>query len=93
MDHGHPLQLGTFITPANDSPQVPVELARLSEELGYDLVTFQDHPYGSSRRRLDARWDAMHEHFAGVYTASGRISDRNASTTPSHRGRSSGCVS
>lgn len=45
MDYGHPLQFGTFITPANDSPQVPVELARLSEELGFDLVTFQDHPY------------------------------------------------
>ena len=45
MDYGHPLQLGTFITPGNDDPQVPVELARLSEDLGYDLVTFQDHPY------------------------------------------------
>lgn len=45
MDYGHPLQFGTFITPANDAPQIPVELARLSEELGFDLVTFQDHPY------------------------------------------------
>ncbi|PFG39417.1 FAD/FMN-containing dehydrogenase [Georgenia soli] len=45
MDYGHPLQLGIFITPSNDDPQAPVELARLSEDLGYDLVTFQDHPY------------------------------------------------
>jgi alkanesulfonate monooxygenase SsuD/methylene tetrahydromethanopterin reductase-like flavin-dependent oxidoreductase (luciferase family)/FAD/FMN-containing dehydrogenase len=45
LDYGHPLQLGTFITPSNDDPQAPVELARLSEELGYDVVTFQDHPY------------------------------------------------
>src|SRR5690606_21200290 len=37
--------LGTFITPTNADPQTPVELARLSEELGFDLVTFQDHPY------------------------------------------------
>ena len=45
MDYGHPLQLGTFLTPGNEDPQAPVELARLSEEIGLDLVTFQDHPY------------------------------------------------
>lgn len=45
MDYGHPLQLGTFITPTNDAPHTPVDLAVLSEDLGYDLVTFQDHPY------------------------------------------------
>ncbi|NMR20054.1 LLM class flavin-dependent oxidoreductase [Cellulomonas fimi] len=44
MDYGHPLLLGTFLTPTNDRPQAPVELARLSEDLDYDLVTFQDHP-------------------------------------------------
>lgn len=45
MDYGHQLEFGTFITPANASPEAPVALAQLSEELGYDLVTFQDHPY------------------------------------------------
>jgi alkanesulfonate monooxygenase SsuD/methylene tetrahydromethanopterin reductase-like flavin-dependent oxidoreductase (luciferase family) len=44
-DYGHPLEFGTFITPANDPPERPVELAVLSEKLGFDLVTFQDHPY------------------------------------------------
>lgn len=44
-DYGHALEFGTFITPANDPPEQPLELALLSEELGYDLVTFQDHPY------------------------------------------------
>ncbi|WP_423462526.1 LLM class flavin-dependent oxidoreductase [Promicromonospora sp. MS192] len=44
-DYGHDLLFGTFITPTNSDPQVPVQLARLSEELGLDLVTFQDHPY------------------------------------------------
>jgi alkanesulfonate monooxygenase SsuD/methylene tetrahydromethanopterin reductase-like flavin-dependent oxidoreductase (luciferase family) len=44
-DYGHTLEFGTFITPANDPPERPVELALLSEELGFDLVTFQDHPY------------------------------------------------
>ena len=44
-DYGHPLEFGTFITPGNDPPQNAVALAQLSEQLGYDLVTFQDHPY------------------------------------------------
>lgn len=45
MDYGLPLEFGTFITPVNHPPQVAVARARLSEELGYDLVSFQDHPY------------------------------------------------
>ena len=44
-DYGSPLQFGTFITPTNRPPQSAVTLATLSEELGFDLVTFQDHPY------------------------------------------------
>ncbi|UFS59233.1 LLM class flavin-dependent oxidoreductase [Subtercola endophyticus] len=47
-DYGLPLRFGTFITPTNNPPHAAVELAQLSEELGYDLVTFQDHPYQSS---------------------------------------------
>ncbi|MGW9631744.1 LLM class flavin-dependent oxidoreductase [Agromyces sp. NPDC055520] len=45
MYYGHDLQFGTFITPKNDPPQFAVRLAELSEASGYDLVTFQDHPY------------------------------------------------
>ncbi|GAA1793582.1 hypothetical protein GCM10009748_30790 [Agromyces lapidis] len=45
MHYGHELEFGTFITPTNDPPQAPVRLAELSEAAGYDLVTFQDHPY------------------------------------------------
>ncbi|MEV0395654.1 LLM class flavin-dependent oxidoreductase [Polymorphospora rubra] len=45
MDYGHPLQFGTFITPTATPPDAAVARAQLSEELGYDLVTFQDHPY------------------------------------------------
>ncbi|TAM71721.1 MAG: LLM class flavin-dependent oxidoreductase [Microbacteriaceae bacterium] len=48
MYYGHELQFGTFITPVNNPPSQAVELAVLSEELGYDLVTFQDHPYQSA---------------------------------------------
>ncbi|XRQ09082.1 LLM class flavin-dependent oxidoreductase, partial [Actinomadura welshii] len=45
MNYGHPLVFGTFLTPGNGPADDPVGLAVRSEELGYDLVTFQDHPY------------------------------------------------
>ncbi|PJJ62067.1 LLM class flavin-dependent oxidoreductase [Compostimonas suwonensis] len=44
-DYGHPLIFGTFITPTNNPPHAAVARAQLSEQLGYDLVSFQDHPY------------------------------------------------
>ncbi|WP_147915448.1 LLM class flavin-dependent oxidoreductase [Ruania zhangjianzhongii] len=44
-DYGHDLQFGTFLTPQNADPHVPVQLAQLTEAAGLDLVTFQDHPY------------------------------------------------
>jgi alkanesulfonate monooxygenase SsuD/methylene tetrahydromethanopterin reductase-like flavin-dependent oxidoreductase (luciferase family)/FAD/FMN-containing dehydrogenase len=44
-DYLHPLRFGSFVTPIAASPQHPVDMAMLSEELGLDLVTFQDHPY------------------------------------------------
>jgi alkanesulfonate monooxygenase SsuD/methylene tetrahydromethanopterin reductase-like flavin-dependent oxidoreductase (luciferase family)/FAD/FMN-containing dehydrogenase len=47
-DYGHPLRFGSFITPVNSPPSQPVRLAVLSEQLGLDLVTFQDHPYQPS---------------------------------------------
>jgi alkanesulfonate monooxygenase SsuD/methylene tetrahydromethanopterin reductase-like flavin-dependent oxidoreductase (luciferase family)/FAD/FMN-containing dehydrogenase len=45
MHYGRPLQFGTFITPSNDPPATPVRLAQVAEAAGFDLVTFQDHPY------------------------------------------------
>ncbi|WP_341765547.1 LLM class flavin-dependent oxidoreductase [Cellulomonas shaoxiangyii] len=47
-DYGHPLRFGSFITPTSARPQHAVDLAVLSEDLGLDLVTFQDHPYEPS---------------------------------------------
>lgn len=47
-DYGHPLRFGTFASPANSPAQRPVEPAQFSERLGYDFVTFQDHPYNST---------------------------------------------
>lgn len=44
-DYGKPLTFGAFITPSLSDPQAPVRLARHAEDVGFDLVTFQDHPY------------------------------------------------
>ncbi|MEU9807962.1 LLM class flavin-dependent oxidoreductase [Mycobacterium sp. NPDC050853] len=43
MPDYHPLRFGTFISPTNWPAHRPVELSQLSERLGFDLVTFQDH--------------------------------------------------
>ncbi|GLY24209.1 LLM class flavin-dependent oxidoreductase [Micromonospora sp. NBRC 101691] len=43
--YGHPLRFGSFVTPTNSDPARTVGLAVLSEQVGLDLVTFQDHPY------------------------------------------------
>lgn len=47
-DYGHELIFGSFLTPTNADPESVVGLARLSEEVGLDLVSFQDHPYQPS---------------------------------------------
>ncbi|MDF2442623.1 MAG: hypothetical protein JWR01_826, partial [Subtercola sp.] len=50
------LEFGAFITPSSSDPQGVVNLSRLVESLGYDLITFQDHPYQPAL--LDA-WTLM----------------------------------
>jgi hypothetical protein len=52
MDYGHELVFGTFVTPAVDTPDRVIALAQLTEQVGLDLVTFQDHPY--QPRLMDA---------------------------------------
>lgn len=44
-DYGHRLLFGSFTTPASSDPAGTVDLAVLAEQIGLDLVTFQDHPY------------------------------------------------
>jgi alkanesulfonate monooxygenase SsuD/methylene tetrahydromethanopterin reductase-like flavin-dependent oxidoreductase (luciferase family) len=39
------LRFGVFITPSSAQPEAVVELAVLADQVGLDLVTFQDHPY------------------------------------------------
>jgi alkanesulfonate monooxygenase SsuD/methylene tetrahydromethanopterin reductase-like flavin-dependent oxidoreductase (luciferase family)/iron-sulfur cluster repair protein YtfE (RIC family) len=43
--YGHDLTFGSFLTPTAASPDTVVALAQLCEQLGLDLVSFQDHPY------------------------------------------------
>ncbi|HET6741052.1 MAG TPA: LLM class flavin-dependent oxidoreductase [Kribbella sp.] len=52
MDYGHELVFGTFLTPAVDTADRVIALAQLTEQVGLDLVTFQDHPY--QPRLMDA---------------------------------------
>lgn len=44
-DYGHELQFGAFITPLARQVSSVLELVKLAEVDGLDLVTFQDHPY------------------------------------------------
>jgi alkanesulfonate monooxygenase SsuD/methylene tetrahydromethanopterin reductase-like flavin-dependent oxidoreductase (luciferase family) len=44
-DYGHDLVFGTFITPRSRHPREVLDLARLTELAGLDLVTFPDLPY------------------------------------------------
>lgn len=45
LDYGHDVRFGTFITPSSRDPHGVVELAVASDRLGFELITFQDHPY------------------------------------------------
>src|ERR1700681_1139369 len=51
-NYGHGLEFGVFIEPAAQSADQVVALSVLAEEAGYDLVSYNDHPY--SPRSLDA---------------------------------------
>jgi Luciferase-like monooxygenase/Hemerythrin HHE cation binding domain len=44
-DYGHDLWFGANLIPSHDSQDATVELAELADQVGLDLVTFQDHPY------------------------------------------------
>ncbi|MET8360068.1 LLM class flavin-dependent oxidoreductase [Micromonospora sp. NPDC005171] len=44
-DYGHDLVFGSFVTPSAGNPERTVGVAVLAEQVGLDLVTFQDHPY------------------------------------------------
>lgn len=51
-DYGHDLQFGFFLDPATGNPERTLEIARILDELGYDLIGIQDHPY--QQKHFDA---------------------------------------
>jgi alkanesulfonate monooxygenase SsuD/methylene tetrahydromethanopterin reductase-like flavin-dependent oxidoreductase (luciferase family) len=52
VDYGHDLQFGFFLDPSTGHPERTVEIARILDELGYDLIGVQDHPY--QQKHFDA---------------------------------------
>jgi alkanesulfonate monooxygenase SsuD/methylene tetrahydromethanopterin reductase-like flavin-dependent oxidoreductase (luciferase family) len=51
-DYGHELQFGFFLDPATGNPTRTLEIASILDDLGYDLIGVQDHPY--QPRHFDA---------------------------------------
>jgi alkanesulfonate monooxygenase SsuD/methylene tetrahydromethanopterin reductase-like flavin-dependent oxidoreductase (luciferase family) len=51
-DYGHDLQFGFFLDPATGNPERTVEIAHILDDLGYDLIGIQDHPY--QQKHFDA---------------------------------------
>jgi alkanesulfonate monooxygenase SsuD/methylene tetrahydromethanopterin reductase-like flavin-dependent oxidoreductase (luciferase family) len=45
LDHGRTLEFGFFPDPAAQVPAAVLDTARLLDQLGYDLIGVQDHPY------------------------------------------------
>ena len=45
MDYGHSLEFGYFLVPEAADPRGVLETARLADQLGYDVLAVQDHPY------------------------------------------------
>jgi alkanesulfonate monooxygenase SsuD/methylene tetrahydromethanopterin reductase-like flavin-dependent oxidoreductase (luciferase family) len=54
VDHGLPVRFGVFITP--DATERPLRVAALADELGFDVLGIQDHPY---QRRFFDTWTLL----------------------------------
>lgn len=52
MDYGQPLRFGVFVIPDATAPHRALDTAMAADDLGFDLVGVQDHPY--QRRFYDA---------------------------------------
>ncbi len=54
MDYGQPVRFGAFVTP--EATQRPLEIAQVADDLGFDVVGVQDHPY---QRRFFDTWTLL----------------------------------
>jgi len=48
VDYGQPVRFGVFVIPHILAGKRPLEIAQIADELGFDLVAVQDHPYQRS---------------------------------------------
>src|ERR1700730_14874716 len=87
IDYGHDLQFGVFIAPAAQSADHVVALSALAEEVGYDLVTFNDHPY--SPGFLDCRPSTPPSDLTQIHVISCIRPSRQQVSSPSARRPSS----
>lgn len=51
-DYGHDPQFGFFLYPTSGDPARTLEIAHMLDDLGYDLIGIQDHPY--QQKHFDA---------------------------------------
>jgi alkanesulfonate monooxygenase SsuD/methylene tetrahydromethanopterin reductase-like flavin-dependent oxidoreductase (luciferase family) len=54
MDYGQPVRFGVFITP--EATERPLQQAAIADELGFDVIGVQDHPY---QRRFYDTWTLL----------------------------------
>src|SRR2546422_7946061 len=54
MDYRQPVRFGVFVTP--EATERPLQMAALADELGYEAVGVQDHPY---QRRFFDTWTLL----------------------------------
>lgn len=45
MDYGREIQFGVFVIPATMNPTRSLDVASIADEVGFDLIGVQDHPY------------------------------------------------
>lgn len=56
MDYGRSVQFGVFVTPDATQPRRALDTAMLADELGFDVIGVQDHPY---QRRFFDTWTLL----------------------------------
>src|SRR5438477_10286266 len=54
MDYGQPVRFGVFVTPV--ATEDPMRQAIAADELGFDVIGIQDHPY---QRRFFDTWTLL----------------------------------
>src|SRR5712692_1674443 len=54
MDYGQPVRVGAFLVP--EATERPLQIAAAADELGFDLIGVQDHPY---QRRFYDTWTLL----------------------------------